>query len=107
MARMTEQQMEEFANIVADKVFNLLLKKQGEFDQQFIDQIKASGKDIEVALQQDVFGNYRQVTNEEVLLSEIARLMTLLSAYEEKEQYEKAAIIKRKIEHLENKLKEL
>ena len=104
---MTEQQMEEFADIVADKVFSLLLKKQGEFDQQFIDQIKASGKDIEAALQQDVFGNYRQTTDEEVLLSEIARLMTLLSSYEDKEQYEKAAIIKNKIDKLQNKLNEL
>ena len=28
MGKMTEQQMEELADIVADKVFNLLLKKQ-------------------------------------------------------------------------------
>ena len=104
---MTEQQMEEFADIVADKVFNLLLKKQSEFDQQFINQVKASGKDIEAVLQQDVFGNYRQATDEEVLLSEIYRLTALLSAYEEREQYEKAAVIKRKIEHIENKLKGL
>ena len=107
MLKMTEQQMEELADIVADKVFNLLLKKQGEFDQQFIDQIKASGNDIEIALQQDIFGNNRQTTDEEVMLSEIARLMTLLSAYEEKEQYEKAAIINGKIKHIENKLKNL
>ena len=47
-------------------------------------------------------------TNEEqVLLGEIARLMTLLSSYEESEEYEKAAIIKRKIEILENHIRKL
>jgi len=104
---MTEQEIELIADIVADKVFNLLLKKQGEFDQQFIDQIKASGQDIEISLQEDLFGNYRQATEEEILLAEIARLMTLLSLYEEKEQYEKAAIINNKIKYIENKLKNL
>ena len=107
MGKMTEQQMEELADIVADKVFNLLLKKQGDFDQQFIDKIKASGEDIEVALQQDVFGNQRHAIEEETLLAELARLMTLLQAYEDKEQYEKAALIKRKIERIEIKLNKL
>jgi hypothetical protein len=46
-------------------------------------------------------------TDEEFLVSELARLMTLLSIYEEKEQYNKAAIIKRKIEIIQNKLDNL
>jgi hypothetical protein len=107
MARMTEQEMNDFADILAEKVFKLIMERQGELDQQFIDQVKASGQDIELAIQQDVFGNQKNATEEEVLLAEIARLMTLLSAYEDKEQYEKAAIIKRKIEHIENKLNKL
>ena len=49
----------------------------------------------------------RQVSEEELLLSEIARLMTLLSSYEDREQYEKAAIIKNKIDKLKNKLDNL
>ena len=49
----------------------------------------------------------RMVDQEELLLAEMARLMTLLSSYEEKEQYEKAAIVKRKIEILQNKLDKL
>ena len=55
----------------------------------------------------DDFGNIRRVSEEELLLSEIAKLMTLLSSYEDKEQYEKAAIIKNKIDKLKNKLDEL
>ena len=104
---MTEQEMNDFADILAEKVFKLIMDRQAELDQQFIDQVKASGHEIELTIQQDVFGNSRNATEEEVLLAEIARLMTLLSAYEDKEQYEKAAIIKRKIEHIENKLNKL
>ena len=107
MARMTEQEMNDFADILAEKVFKLIMERQGELDQQFIEQVKASGQDIELTIQQDVFGNQKNATEEEVLLAEIARLMTLLSAYEDKEQYEKAAIIKRKIDHIENKLNKL
>ena len=104
---MTEEEMNDFADILAEKVFKLIMSRQAELDEQFIEQVKASGHDIELTIQQDVFGNRKNATEEEVLLAEIARLMTLLSAYEDKEQYEKAAIIKRKIEHIENKLNKL
>jgi len=43
-------------------------------------------------------------TPEEFLLAELARLTTLLALYEGKEEYMKAAIIKRRIEIVENKL---
>jgi|TARA_R110000822_G_scaffold293391_2_gene415414 hypothetical protein len=46
-------------------------------------------------------------TDEEFFISELARLMTLLSLYEEKEEYMKAAIIKRKLEIIQNKLDKL
>ena len=46
-------------------------------------------------------------TEEEALISELARLHTLEGMYEEKEQYMKAAIIKRKIEIIQNKLNNL
>ena len=104
---MTEQEMNDFADILAKKVFKLIMNRQAELDQQFIEQVKASGQDIEITLQQDVFGNQRNATEEETLLAELARLMTLLQAYEDKEQYEKAALIKRKIERIEIKLNKL
>lgn len=104
---MTEKEMEDFADILAEKVFKLIMDRQAELDQQFIEQVKASGQDIEITLQQDVFGNNRNATEEEQLLAEMARLMTLLDAYEAKEQYEKAAIIKNKIDRIENKLNQL
>ena len=43
-------------------------------------------------------------TEEEFLLAEMARLHTLLALYEQKEEFMKAAIIKRRIEIVENKL---
>lgn len=107
MVKMTEQEMNDFADILAEKVFKLIMERQAELDQQFIEQVKASGQDIEITLQQDLYVNNRNATEEEVLLAEMARLMTLLSAYEEKEQYEKAAIINNKIKHIENKLSNL
>ena len=104
---MTEKEMDKFSDLLAEKVFKLIMDRQAELDQQFIEQVKASGQDIEITLQQDVFGNQGNASDEEVLLAELARLMTLLQAYEDKEQYEKAAIIKNKIEKIENKIKNL
>lgn len=104
---MTEKEMDKFSDLLAEKVFKLIMDRQAELDKQFIEQVKASGQDIEIALQQDVFGNQGNASDEEVLLAELARLMTLLQAYEDKEQYEKAAIIKNKIEKIEIKLNKL
>ena len=44
---------------------------------------------------------------EQVLLAELARLMTLLSSYEDKEEYSKAAIVHNKLKILESKLNKL
>jgi len=89
--------MDYISGQVADRVFKLLVKKQQEWDQQFTSEV------------QDMFneGHIKMVNEEELLLAEIARLMTLLSSYEESQQYEKAAIIHNKIKILENKLNKL
>ena len=92
---MTEKQMEKLANLIVDK----LLANQKEYAEQFHVDLQATMKDN--------LGNARHVAEEELLLAEIARLMTLLSSYENKEQYEKAAIIKNKIDMLKTKLDEL
>ncbi len=89
---MTDKEIDKLADLIADK----LIAKQKEYDEQF--QI-----DLHQTLS-DGLGNARVVSEEELVLGEIARLMTLLSKYETEEQYEKAAIINRKINHLKNKL---
>ncbi len=92
---MTEKEIDKLAELIADK----LIAKQKEYDKQF--QI-----DLHETLS-DGLGNARLVSEEELILGEIARLMTLLSKYESEELYEKAAIINRKINHLKNKLNNL
>jgi hypothetical protein len=92
---MTEKEMNQLADIIVNK----LIEKQKEYDEQF-------HIDIQETMMKD--GGYiRQLSTEELLLAEIGRLMTLLSSYEDKEQYEKAAIIKNKIDKLKNKLENL
>ena len=92
---MTEKEIEKLAELITDK----LIAKQKEYDEQF-------HIDLQETMMKDG-GFVRQVPEEELLLAEIARLMTLLSSYEDKEQYEKAAIIKNKIDKLKTKLDEL
>ena len=96
---MNEKELEKLANRVAELVLEGLIEKQKEWDQQFTTDLNE--------LAQVGFGNARLVNEEELILAEIARLMTLLSSYEENEQYEKAAIIHNKLKILENKLKRL
>mgnify|MGYP005643690401 CR=1 FL=1 len=95
---MTEEQIEKLAIKIADFVLVGLIEKQKEWDQQFTADVGQ--------IMQDEFGNAKLVGQEELLLAEIARLMTLLSQYEEKQEYEKAAIIHNKIKVLENRLKD-
>jgi hypothetical protein len=92
---MTEKEIEKLAELITDK----LIAKQQEYDEQF-------HIDLQETMMKDG-GFVRQVPEEELLLAEIARLMTLLSSYEDKEQYEKAAIIKNKIDKLKTKLENL
>ena len=94
---MSEDEIEKLAVMVADLVMVGLIEKQKEWDQQFTSDVNEmfTGTNAEL------------VNEEELLLAELARLMTLLSGYIEKEQYEKAAIIQNKIKYIENKINRL
>ena len=46
-------------------------------------------------------------TQEEALVGQMARLTTLMNMYEQQEEYMKAAIIKRKLDIIQNKLNNL
>lgn len=76
---MTDEQIQKIADLVVEKLVKL--QQNGEI--------------------------YLGLAQEDLILSEIARLTTLLSSYEEQEYYEAAAIILNKIKYLENKLKNL
>ena len=92
---MTDKEIDKLADLIADK----LIAKQQEYDEQF-------HIDLQETMEKEG-GFIRQVSEEELMLAEIARLMTLLSSYEDRELCEKAAIINRKINHLKNKLNNL
>jgi len=92
---MTNKEIDKLADLIADK----LIAKQKEYDEQFHIDLQET--------MADGFGNVRRISEEELLLSEIAKLMTLLSSYEAREQYEKAAITKNKLDQLKNRLDEL
>ena len=46
-----------------------------------------------------------EISEEEELLSELARCMTLMNVYTEKEEYEKCAVLKKRITKIKRKLK--
>ena len=48
-----------------------------------------------------------EIGQEEELIGELSRLMTLMNLYEDKEEYEKCAKIKKKIDAINRKLKNL
>ena len=75
-----------------------LIAKQKEWDMQFTN-------DVMHIMQSNP--NIQMADKEELLLAEMARLMTLLSSYEDKEEYEKAAIVQNKIRILQKKLDRL
>ena len=50
--------------------------------------------------------DYIDMTEEEELLAELAKLMTLINLYTEKEEYEKCSLLKARIRDIKSKLKE-
>ena len=95
---MTEDEIEKLAEKIADLVMIGLIEKQKEWDQQFTTDVN------------QMFGTTGYMVGpdeEQLLLAELARLMTLLLQYEEREQYEKAAIVQNKIQKIQNKLSKL
>jgi len=95
---MTEQELEYLAEIISQRVMDKLTAKQKEWDMQFTN-------DVMHIMQSNP--NIQMADKEELLLAEMARLMTLLSTYEDKEEYEKAAIVQNKIRILQKKLDRL
>ena len=48
---MTKQEMNYFADILAEKIFQLILERQKELDAQFIEQVEESGADVSIGMQ--------------------------------------------------------
>ena len=92
---MTDKEMNKLADMIVDKLLTRYIKNQANWytssTLSFDDFMKHSKK---------------PKTTEEELLGELASLMTQLNLHQEKEEYEKCAEIKRKIDKLRKKLDE-
>ena len=93
---MTEDEL----NILADKVLDILIEKSASPKWHQYNTPMTIGELIKGQLP------FKE-TEEEFLVGELARLTTLMHMYEGNEEYMKAAIIKRKIDIITNKLDNL
>jgi len=99
---MNEDEKILFAAMVADLVVDKL-------NSQFSFKVD-SHKEISDVTFEDLFDDYFAELSddtEEQLIGELAKLTTLLAIYEDKEQYKKAKMIKKKLEILNKKLDNL
>ena len=96
---MTEKQIQR----LADLIFDRMMEKQEEADIEYANQIQKlynNGYVVEKSNQ-----NYMDGLNEEErLVGELARLQTIMMIFEDKEEYEKAAMILKKINIINKKL---
>ncbi len=100
---MTQKQMEQLADMVASKI---VLELFGDADQRakakkdFEDQFELGGN----------FILFSDMTDEEILIGELARLQTILMIYESQDTtagYQKAARVLRKLKQIQKKLGKL
>ncbi len=93
---MNEEDINKIADRAANIIIDYLESKQEEWNNEFITQVENSKSDI--------FGNMRFATEQEILANELETLEGLLSNYIESENYEKAAIIRNKIDNIKKRL---
>jgi len=84
---MTDEQLKKLAKLVAQEIM----------------------REIEIKQLDEIFTQANMLEDDpyELLIAELARLMTLMAVYEEREQYEKAAIVKNKIDRLQKQIEKL
>ena len=87
--------------MLADLIFDRIVEKQEQMDEDYHNQVRKlyeNGFVINDAA--DKFG----MNEEERLVGELAKLQTIMMILEDKEEYEKAAIILKKIDKINKKL---
>ena len=95
---MKEDAIEKLAQLLFDKI----MEKQEQADIEYADQIQQlynNGYTIEKSKSDNIGLN-----DEEKLVGELAKMQTIMMILEDKEEYEKAAIILKKIEKINRKL---
>jgi hypothetical protein len=99
---MNEKDIQRLANLLFDKI----MEKQEQADQEYHEQIQRlvnNGYQIS-SVQAEKYKDELGLNQEEKLVGELARLQTIMMIFEDKEEYEKAAIILKKIDKINNKL---
>jgi len=96
---MNEDEIEKLADLLFDRI----MEKQEQADIEYADQVQKLYNDgyvIEKTKDDDTVG----LNDEEKLVGELARLQTIMMILEDKEEYEKAAMIQKKIKVINRKL---
>ena len=99
---MTEDEIQRLADLLFDKI----MEKQEQADQEYHDQMQKlinNGYKIS-AVNGEKYKDELGLDDEEKLVGELARLQTIMMIFEDKEEYEKAAMIQKKIQKINTKL---
>jgi hypothetical protein len=115
---MTKKEIKDIAKALLESMNKTPLEMDATMDDKTLDVLSAKivARLIqlkELTMWHDRLRNLTQVdwdyidmTEEEDLLSELAKLMTLMNLYTDKEQYEKCSLLKARIRDIKRKLKE-
>jgi hypothetical protein len=87
--------------MLADLIFDRIVEKQDQMDEDYNNQVR---KLYENGFVIDDVTDKLGMDNEERLVGELAKLQTIMMILEGKEEYEKAAIILKKINNINKKL---
>ena len=90
---MNEKEIESLANKIIIKMMKIKTMEDWMHDSKY----------TESAYESDYSG--LEMTEEEEAIGELAKLMTLKNLFEEKEEYEKCEIVKRRLDVINNILK--
>ena len=87
--------------MLADLIFDRIVEKQDQMDEDYNNQVR---KLYENGFVIDDITDKFGMDDEERLVGELAKLQTIMMILEGKEEYEKAAIILKKINNINKKL---
>jgi uncharacterized protein YllA (UPF0747 family) len=93
ITNMTNEELE----ILAELLFDKLMERQEEYDREFEESVQDMFK--------AGFAAEIKLTEEELMIGELARLQTLMMLYENKEEYEKAAVLLKKVNDIKKRLR--
>ena len=114
---MTKKEIKDVAKEMLIAMNNTPLEMDVSMDNQSLDILSAKIVARFVSLREltmwhdrlhvtQVDWDYIDMSEEEELLAELAKLMTLMNLYTEKEEYEKCSLLKARIRDIKRKLKE-